>query len=46
MEFLVVIVRIAILISLILLMIGVTIPGFIFNRFGIQKAISQNRSAA
>lgn len=44
-ELLVVIIRIGILISLVLLMIGVTIPGFIFNRFGIQKAINQNKAS-
>ncbi len=41
-ELLVVIVRLGIFFSLILVMLGVTIPGFIFNRFGIKKNTGAN----
>ena len=39
----VLIVRIDILISLLLVMIGVTLPGFIFKRFGIEKINNKNK---
>ena len=42
-ELVVVVVRLGILASLILVMLGVTIPGFVFNRFGIKKEFNKNK---
>ena len=42
-EVIVLIVRIGILVSLLLVMMGVTLPGFIFKRFGIEKINDKNK---